>query len=59
MYVCWSVQNFVSNKTSAVGDARVDPVETLRYSIFVATSERMRAVDMATILNVNLKDLKV
>lgn len=53
------LQGFVSNKTSVLGDARVDPVETLMYAVFVASSERLRVADLAKILGVDLGELQV
>jgi hypothetical protein len=49
----------VSNKTSDEGDSGVDPVEQLLYLVFVANSERMRVLDTAAILNVDVHELQV
>ena len=48
----------MSNKTSEVGDASVDPLEALLYNVFVASSERLCVAELATILNVEPRELQ-
>lgn len=52
------LEGFVSNKTSDAGDSTVDPIESLLYAVFIANSERMHVSDLATILNVDIKEVK-
>ncbi|MEW5307506.1 MAG: hypothetical protein WDW36_009896, partial [Sanguina aurantia] len=51
------LEGFVSNKTSDSSDSTADPVESLLYSCFVASSERLRVGDLAAILAVPLAEL--
>ncbi len=43
-------QGFVSNRDSARGDERGDPVEAVMYAVFVATSERASVAELADML---------
>eukprot|EP00798_Chlamydomonas_sp_ICE-L_P005845 gene5845-6131_t len=52
------LEGFVSNKTSDLGDNTVDPIESLLYAVFVASSERLKVSDLATILNADTKELQ-
>jgi hypothetical protein len=45
-------QGFVSNRDSARGDERGDPVEAVMYAVFVATSERASVAELADMLQV-------
>jgi hypothetical protein len=49
-----SLDGFVSNRDLVAGDS--DPMEALLYEIFVSNSERLRLVELADVLE---KDLKV
>ncbi|GFR50721.1 hypothetical protein Agub_g12978, partial [Astrephomene gubernaculifera] len=52
------LEGFVSNKTTAAGEAGADPLETLLYGVFVANSERLSVAQLAGILGVGLPDLQ-
>ena len=45
-------QGFVSNRDSAGGTERGDPVETVLYAVFVATSARASVAELADMLQV-------
>lgn len=47
----------MSNKTTDSSDSTADPVESLLYSCFVASSERLRVADLAGILVVPISEL--
>ncbi len=47
---CAGAQGFVSNRDSARGDERGDPVEAVMYAVFVATSERASVAELADML---------
>ena len=51
------MQGFVSDKDAASSDARGDPVETVLYGVFVATSARASVAELAEILSVDLPRL--
>ena len=48
-------QGFVSNRDSAGGAERGDPVETVLYAVFVATSARASVAELADMLQVGLR----
>jgi hypothetical protein len=49
----------VSNRNADASDSGSDPVESLLYSAFVASSERLALADLAGILNVPVEELQV
>jgi hypothetical protein len=52
-------QGFVSNRTADASASGADPVESLLYAAFVASSERLALADLAGILNVPVEELQV
>ena len=53
-----AVQGFVSNKDSEE-EGRGDPIETLLYAVFVASSERASVAELASILSVEVGKLQM
>lgn len=45
-------QGFVSNRDSARGSERGDPMEAVLYAVFVATSDRASVAELADMLQV-------
>lgn len=52
------MQGFVSNKDSEE-EGRGDPIETLLYAVFVASSERASVAELASILSVEVGKLQM
>ncbi|KAF8055757.1 Fam91a1 [Scenedesmus sp. PABB004] len=51
------LEGFVSNRTSAAGDERVDPLEPLLYRLFLANSTRFDQARLADMLGAPLEQL--
>ncbi len=51
-------QGFVSNKDSETSETKGDPLETLLYAVFVATSARASVAQLASMLSVDLAALQ-
>ena len=52
------LQGFVSNKDSDE-EGKGDPIETLLYAVFVASSERASVAELASILSVEVSKLQM
>lgn len=52
------MQGFVSNKDSDE-EGKGDPIETLLYAVFVASSERASVAELASILSVEVNKLQM
>ncbi|KAK9836344.1 hypothetical protein WJX81_007135 [Elliptochloris bilobata] len=52
------LEGFVSNRDSAGGAERGDPVEAVLYAAFVATSARASVAELADMLQVDLSELR-